>query len=225
MDDDSTLKDARARYFEDNHFGEDGGYGDAWVDFHIGPIPAPFPNTDARRRAVRYHGLHHVLTGYRTDIRGEAEISAWELGSGCRSEKAAWFLNLGGFWLGLVIAPRRAWRAHSRGLRTKNLYGRPWGEPLVARTVGATRRELGLDDAGPGAEEAAGDLAAFVGTALLASAVAVSSLPLFLLFIPVGLVSSVARRRAMGASDHPLTRANSARNAASASTDASGTAL
>ena len=40
----------------------------------------PFPNSDARRRAVKVHDLHKVLTGYQTDIFGEVEISwvgAW----------------------------------------------------------------------------------------------------------------------------------------------------
>lgn len=31
----------------------------------------PFPNTHGRRRALAYHDLHHILTGYRTDFVGE----------------------------------------------------------------------------------------------------------------------------------------------------------
>ena len=189
-----TLKDARARYFEVNRFGESGGYDDAWVDFHLGPIAAPFPNTAGRRRAVRYHDLHHVLTGYRTDIRGEAEISAWELGSGCFDMKAAWFLNLGGFWLGALIAPRLTWRAYTRGLRSRNLYALAFDDALLGRTVGEVRREVGLDDAGPGAPEDGGDVAGFVGTALLAELVALATTPLLLVFIPIGLLSTLGKR-------------------------------
>src|SRR4051812_7713716 len=113
-----TLLEARTRYFEDNHFGKDGGYGAKWVDFKLGPIPMPFPNTQARVRAVKYHDLHHLVTGYATDIVGETEISAWELGSGCKSFYAAWQLNLGGAALGALIAPRRTWRAFRRGLHS-----------------------------------------------------------------------------------------------------------
>jgi hypothetical protein len=68
---DSTLRDARRTYFEVNGFGATGGYDDAWVDFKLGPLPFPFPNTKARIRAVQYHDLNHVLTGYDTDTIGE----------------------------------------------------------------------------------------------------------------------------------------------------------
>ena len=44
-----------------------------------------FPNTDSRKRAVPLHDLHHILTGYKTDWMGEAEIGAWELRAGCNS--------------------------------------------------------------------------------------------------------------------------------------------
>jgi hypothetical protein len=49
-----TMLQARTAYFLANGLGEAGGYDDAWVDFKLGPIPLPFPNTKARLRAVRY---------------------------------------------------------------------------------------------------------------------------------------------------------------------------
>src|SRR5438128_1156812 len=112
---DETLLDARGRYFAANGFGADGGYQAPFVDFKLGPIPFPFPNPEGRRRAVRYHDLHHIVTGYRTDFSGELEISAWELGAGCRDFPAAWLLNLGGTAMGAVVAPRRTFRAFSLG--------------------------------------------------------------------------------------------------------------
>ena len=66
------------------------------------------PNTEGRRRAVRIHDLHHVVTGYQTDLRGEAEIGAWELASGCLRWPAATVLNLFALAIGLVIAPAAA---------------------------------------------------------------------------------------------------------------------
>src|SRR6185312_14780727 len=95
-----TLREARDEYFRVNGFGPNGGYDDVWVNFKLGPIPMPFPNTNSRKRTVRFHDLHHVVTGYRTDTRGEFEISAWELGSGCADHFVAWQLNLGGFAAG-----------------------------------------------------------------------------------------------------------------------------
>ncbi len=74
----STLRQARTRYFEDNAFGADGGYSARWVEVKVGPFPYAIPNTEGRVRALRYHDLHHIMTGYRTDWTGETEISAWE---------------------------------------------------------------------------------------------------------------------------------------------------
>lgn len=143
MDDTLTLREARARYFEDNGFGENGGYDDAWVDFKLGPIPFPFPNTAPRVRAVKYHDLHHVLTGYRTDFWGEMEISAWEIGAGCKDFVAAWQLNLGGMGMGALGKPRRTFRAFVRGRRSQSLYGRDF-EPLLDLTVAEAREQIGV---------------------------------------------------------------------------------
>src|SRR2546430_17590957 len=86
--DEMTLGRALEVYFAENGFGKDGGYEDAWVDFKLGPIPMPFPNSAGRKRAVRFHDLHHALTGYATDTIGEFEISAGEIGSGWRRHPA-----------------------------------------------------------------------------------------------------------------------------------------
>ncbi len=140
-----TLREARAEYFRFNGFGDDGGYNDKWVDFKLGPIPFPFPNTPQRLDAVRYHDLHHVMTGYQTDFTGELEISGWELGSGCFHKTAALILNLGGFAAGMFIAPRRAFRAFVRGRHSQNLYRHTFDDALLARKVGDMRRELDLE--------------------------------------------------------------------------------
>lgn len=47
----STMREALKQYFDDNGFGADGGYASTWVDFKVGPIPFPLPNTEARRKA------------------------------------------------------------------------------------------------------------------------------------------------------------------------------
>ncbi|WP_437937860.1 hypothetical protein [Sorangium sp. So ce341] len=195
-----TMREARAIYFEVNGFGADGGYGDAWVDFKLGPLPVPFPNTRARVRAVRYHDLHHVLTGYDTNTIGEFEISAWELGAGCKGFVAAWQLNLGGLFGGLLSAPRRTVRAFLRGRRSESLYGRPF-EALLDRTVGDLRREMRADapSSGPTVSDALWLALATLG-GLAGAAV---GLALALVVTPLGLVSLALRRhrarRAAGA--------------------------
>ncbi|MCA9599858.1 MAG: hypothetical protein KC776_41415 [Myxococcales bacterium] len=128
-----TLRALRDEYFRSNGFGEDGGYSAAWVDFKLGPIPFPFPNSPARRKAVPYHDLHHLLTGYGTDFLSELEISAWEIGAGCKNVWIAWHLNLSGMATGAALIPRRVFRAFVRGRRSETLYGRDL-EALLSMT-------------------------------------------------------------------------------------------
>jgi len=140
----TPLREARAAYFRSNGFGEDGRYGEAWVRVKLGPMTVWFPNTDGRRRAVGLHDLHHVATGYQTTLAGEAEISAWEIGAGCADYYTAWLLNLGGMAMGLVVAPRRMWRAFRRGRRSNSLYRIGLDERWLEETVGDLRRRLGV---------------------------------------------------------------------------------
>jgi hypothetical protein len=186
-----TLLAARARYFAANGFGADGGYEAPFVDFKLGPIPFPFPNTEGRRRAVRYHDLHHIVTGYATDFTGELEIAAWELGAGCWNFPAAWLLNLGGTAMGAAIAPRKTFRAFARGRRSRTLYGQPL-EPLLSSTVGEARQHCGADaSTAPRLSDVPMFAAAWLGGSIFGW--------LFLLVVtallPIGLAASLRWRR------------------------------
>jgi hypothetical protein len=185
-----TLAAARAQYFRENGFGEDGGYAAAWVDFMLGPIPFPFPNSKERVRALRYHDLHHIVTGYHTDFTGELEISAYEVASGCADFVVAWALNLGGTAAGaLLVAPRRTFRAFLRGRRARNLYRTEYGEGLLARTVDDVRRELGLDRDPASLTATLGDVAAYVAWV---SVGLVTGLGLFALLLPLAPIGWIA---------------------------------
>ncbi len=139
----ATMRAALKQYFDDNGFGEDGGYAATWVDFKLGPLPFPFPNSDARRRAVKFHDLNHILTGYGTDTVSEFEISAWEVGAGCRDFAAAWVINLGGLAAGTFVAPVRTFRAFVRGRRQRASYWLSYDDALE-RAVDDVRTELGI---------------------------------------------------------------------------------
>jgi hypothetical protein len=188
-----TMREARALYFAINRFGEGGGYEDDWVDFKLGPLPMPFPNTGARRRAVRYHDLHHIVTGYDTDTVGEFEISAWELGAGCRDFFAAWQLNLGGLAAGLFAAPKRVFRAFVRGRSSRSLYGLPL-EGLLSRPVGEVKREVGLDIEPPPATLK--DTALFALSAVAGLAVGLTFVPFMMALAPLAIGAGLLRRRA-----------------------------
>lgn len=184
----STLRDARRVYFDANGFGADGGYAKRWVKVKMGPVPFWFPNSEGRVRAVRYHDLHHVATGYDTDLTGEGEIAAWEIASSCRDHYAAWWLNLLAMAIGCAIAPARVFCAFVRGRHTRNLYAEPFDDALLASSVGALRARLGLAGAPP--TPTPGDRAAFAGWAcasvaayLVQSAMVVAPIALLLAWI------------------------------------------
>lgn len=149
MDSTQTLGAARAAYHEANHFGADGGDALEWVPIKVLGLTLKIPNSDGRRRAVRIHDLHHVVTGYQTDLRGEAEIGAWELASGCLRWPAATVLNLFALGIGLVLAPGRLIKAWARGRHTQNLYGEDGVEHLLSRRVTEVRGTLRLAAAPP----------------------------------------------------------------------------
>ena len=144
-DSELTLREARTRYFALNNFGDDGGYNDRWVKIEFGPLPIFFPNISSRARAVRYHDLHHILTEYPTTVEGEAEIAGWEVATGDLPNLAGWFLDLGGFTYGLLLCPRRLYRAFVRGRRSKSLYPTPFTDELLSRKVSEVRGALNLN--------------------------------------------------------------------------------
>jgi len=111
-------------------------------------VPLKFPNTKAHQWATPLHDLHHILTGYRPDWIGEAEIGAWELRAGCKTLVVYW-LDLSGVVIGMLLSPRRVWQAFraARGCRT--LYRNPaLSESLLQMTVEEARAALGIPRAG-----------------------------------------------------------------------------
>ncbi|WP_394827437.1 hypothetical protein [Pendulispora albinea] len=181
-----SLRDARDVYFSENDFGANGGYDEPWARVKVGPIVLHFPNTPGRKRAIRFHDLHHIVTGYDTSRVGESEIAGWQLGSGClRTGPVVALFNLTAFFAGLLFAPRRVLRAYSRGRRSRNLYARRYDDALLDTTVGQARNELGLDPA-PSTALTLGDAAHVALYALLA-------VPALLVFPPmVAVVTAIA---------------------------------
>jgi hypothetical protein len=172
-----TLRDARAAYFEANGFGEDGGYAKRWVKLEIGRISLFFPNFQSRVRAVKFHDLDHLLTGYETDVVGESEISAYEIASGCGSYSAAWGLNLSAFFTGALIWPRRVFAAYRRGLRCQSLYHEKFSDALLDERVGSAQDRLGLDAAPLGAIRL-GERVGFAGWWLVSASLSLAMLGL-----------------------------------------------
>ncbi len=186
---DLTLGEARARFFDEAGFGADGGYGARWVEVRVGRVPLWFPNTEGRRRAAHFHDVHHILTGYKTSLPGETEIAAWEVATGLRRHWVGWLLDLMGFAFGLVINPRRVYRAFVRGRHSANLYDWEWDDALLKRKVGEFSRLCELDRPAPpratARDKASFALWAFVSAAVYAASLAVVLPPVVMLSLAV----------------------------------------
>jgi len=115
-----SLREARDLYLEVNGFSAD-SYTAPTFSFAMLGRTWTLPNSKARKRAIPLHDLHHVITGYNTDLRGEAEIGAWEIGAGCTNLFLYW-INGNAVLFGGPLAPLRVWRAFRRGLKCRSLY-------------------------------------------------------------------------------------------------------
>lgn len=143
-DDSLTIKAALGQLFERFGFPAD-AYTAKWFTINVGKFPVYLPNIPARVKVARFHDIHHVLTGYPANWKGEAEIGAWEIATGCRTSFIAWFLNGGAVLVGLFLYPGAVLRAFRRGWHTRtNLYHHFDYEPLLGMTVAELRHTIGL---------------------------------------------------------------------------------
>src|SRR5215467_14616440 len=88
------VREGRDTYLAENGF-TTAAYDVKWTDASFFGVRFRVPNTARHRWAIMLHDLHHVATGYGTDLVGEAEISAWELRRGLRGL---------GFYVGSIVA-------------------------------------------------------------------------------------------------------------------------
>ena len=118
-----TLNDELTRFYQRNGFGETLGTRPCTVSVYTGCMLVPLPNIETRRIFLKYHDLHHLITGYSVGRIGEGEVSAWELGTGSVFvSPTLGVMNLIALSTGLVLEPRRMWRAYRRGCASGNLY-------------------------------------------------------------------------------------------------------
>ncbi len=150
-----TVREARDAYLAENGFTV-AAYDEAWTDASFFGIKFAVPNTKSHRVAIMLHDLHHVATGFGTDLVGEGEISAWEArrGLGPLGLYVGGIVVSGGL-MGLLLAPRRAARAFRASSRAPSLFplakARDFTEryeALLSMTVGDLRKTLGVPPQG-----------------------------------------------------------------------------
>lgn len=142
-----SIKAALGQFFDRFGFSAD-AYTAKWFAIYVGKFPIYLPNIPSRVWVARFHDIHHVLTGYPANWKGEAEIGAWELATGCRTSLVAWFLNGGAVFVGLFLFPKAVWKAFKRGWNTRtNLYHDFDYESLLELSVHELRETIGLPEA------------------------------------------------------------------------------
>ncbi len=110
-------------FYKQYNLSNDGGQSSPHVKIELtNKLFLYIPNFDARRKAVFKHDVHHMATGYASTFKGETEIGAWEIASGCRHYWVAFVLDMSGMMTGLLFNPLGVYKAFVRGRRTKNLY-------------------------------------------------------------------------------------------------------
>jgi hypothetical protein len=147
----ATVREARDAYLAENGFSLE-SYDQTWVKIAFPGFTFSIPNPPVRRRAVRWHDLHHVATCFGTDNAGEGEISVWELRRGLRGlGPYVGAIVISGAALGCLIAPRRMLRAWiNSGAGQENLFARELGEydAMLDWSVAELRERLGVPAAG-----------------------------------------------------------------------------
>jgi hypothetical protein len=134
------VREALDRYFLENGFSS-AQYAKPWTTLSFLGADFTVPNPASRRRAIPLHDLHHVATGFGTDLRGEGQISAWEVGARIRGVGlyvAA--LIASGVVLGAVLAPKKAWAAYRAGRGARSLFpgrGNASSPPYRQSRIGA----------------------------------------------------------------------------------------
>lgn len=138
-----TVRDALHSYLAENGFDTAAYTADT---FEIEPFGRTysFPNSADRKKAIPLHDLHHVATGYGTNLVGEAEVGMWELRAGCRTP-VVYLLNTIAMSGGLFLAPLRMWRTFRDARRSLSLYRQPHEyEELLNLTLGELRARMGI---------------------------------------------------------------------------------
>ncbi|MCB9594623.1 MAG: hypothetical protein H6719_17955 [Sandaracinaceae bacterium] len=139
-----TVAEALARYHAANGFRGDAMVMETLQVSVFGLPSVDMPNPKFQRHLLAKHDLHHVVTGYGTDLRGEAEMGAFELGAGSL-HWFVWLNNVSALFLG-VLCPWRTLRAFVRGVKARSLYldDTPY-EALLAMPVDELRARLRVE--------------------------------------------------------------------------------
>ena len=137
-----TVKEALLLHLKESELPLNGGYEDKWTPLKFGFLTFYLYNSKSRKEAVKLHDIHHIVTEYKSDPCGEAEISAWELAAGIHNKYFAGFIGLAALFYGAFLYPKRTFRAFIRGKHSHSLYNREFSESLLKQSVGSLKNDV-----------------------------------------------------------------------------------
>lgn len=174
----------------------DGGQSSRYVKIELTKkINLYFPNFDARRKAVLKHDIHHIATGYTSTFKGETEIGAWEIASGCRHYWVAFVLDMHAMMIGILFNPVGVYKAFLKGRKTYNLYRDTYSDDqLVRMPISKIKESLLLNNYSDRTKAGMTDILLFSVTILFGIVYSILSL-LLLPFIVVYTVFILAKKK------------------------------
>jgi hypothetical protein len=177
---DLTLREARDLFYKAHGFPENGRVSkDKWSLISCRDLKIYLPNFEWRKKALPFHDLHHILTGYELCPTGEFQIAAWEFAAGKYPNIFTTCFCVPLVSMGAILIPSRQFRAFIRGRRSRTLYKGHTYEQLLDMTVGEVRDEI-LPREGYRANLS--DFLNYIKLVLLSSVVIVSPFLLVLFF-------------------------------------------
>lgn len=139
----SSLREAVTQFYQQHGFPVDGGINaERWSPFGCRDLKVYLPNFTWRRKAIPFHDLHHVLTGYPLRPTGEFEIAAWEFAAGRYPNPLTTLFCIPLLSMGACLIPRRTFSAFVRGKHSKTLYAGWSYEQLLDKSVAQIRAEI-----------------------------------------------------------------------------------
>ena len=183
-----TVQEALPAFYKTYQLETDGGINNPTVKITLAKgVYIYIPNFEARKKVVLKHDIHHLITGYEAVMKGETEVSAWELSTGCHQNWVAFTLNLFGLMLGVLFNTKRVWKAWLKGKQTSNLYDERYKmHELMSRKVGDIKSELGFQNENQKSDTLK-SLSSFIGFLILGALFSIASW----IFIPFILFYSI----------------------------------
>jgi hypothetical protein len=93
-----------------------------WWFFEVFGVRFYCYNFEWRRKALAFHDLHHVVTGYPCTMKGEMQVAIWEFAADSYPSIFAKLFCLPLVAMGAVLIPRKLFAAYRNGIRSKSLF-------------------------------------------------------------------------------------------------------